>query len=321
MKRDIVAHIAKPTGADFDLLSNGKHAVSIFNQRMAYREVGSGDPIVFLHGNPTSSYLWRNIIPYAERFGRCIAPDLIGMGDSAKLPNPTANTYRFVEHRRYLDAFFDALDLNRNVTLVVHDWGSALGFDWARRNPGAVKAIVFMESIVSSLDWDDMPTVVQPRFRAVRSDEGEKLILEQNIFIEQSIVRGTMRPFTEEEMTEYRRPFLVPGAGRMPMLTWPRELPIGGEPADVVDIVDAYAAWLATSEIPKLFVRAEPGTIAPRILEQVRRWPNQTEVTVRGIHYPQEDSPNEIGAALATWLASLPGSQTRSTTPKRTLMW
>jgi haloalkane dehalogenase len=301
-----VAHIANQTAVDPNqLLSNGKRFVSVFGRRMAYEESGEGDPIVFLHGNPTSSYLWRNIIPYARAHGRCIAPDLIGMGDSEKLPNPTANSYRFVEHRRYLDAFFATLGLNKRVTLVVHDWGSALGFDWARRNPDAVRGIVHMESIVAAIEWDDMPAAAQPRFRAVRSEEGEKLILEQNIFIEQSIVRGTMRPYSDTEMTEYRRPYLEPGPSRMPMLTWPRELPIGGTPTDVVDIVDAYATWLATSPIAKLYVRAEPGTHAPRLVEQIRRWPNQQEIAVRGIHYPQEDSPDEIGAALAAWLSNL----------------
>jgi haloalkane dehalogenase len=299
-----VAQTAPQTSAE--LLPNGKRTVSIFNRRMAYEDSGRGDPIVFLHGNPTSSYLWRNLIPHARPFGRCIAPDLIGMGDSDKLPNPTAQSYRFVEHRRYLDRFFDTLGLNQRVTLVVHDWGSALGFDWARRNPDAVKAIVHMEAIVATMEWADMPAPAQPRFRAVRSDQGEELVLQQNIFLEQSLVRGTMRPYTDAELAEYRRPFLEAGTGRMTMLTWPRELPIGGTPVDVVDIVDAYAAWLATTDIPKLYVRAEPGTHAQRMIDQVRRWPNQQELVVRAIHYPQEEAPAEIGAALSAWLAKLP---------------
>jgi haloalkane dehalogenase len=251
---------------------------------------------------PLPPTLWRNIIPHVQSFGRCIAPDLIGMGDSEKLPNSNADSYTFVENRRYLDGFFDALGLKERVTLVVHDWGSALGFDWARRNPDAVKGIVHMEAIVATMSWDDIPAPVQPRFRGVRSQEGEELVLQQNIFIEQSIVRGTLRPLTDAEMAEYRRPFLEPGEGRRPMLTWPRQLPIGGAPADVVEIVDAYAAWLSTSVIPKLYIRAEPGTHSEKMIEQVRTWPNQQEVTVRGIHYPQEDAPDEIGAAIATWL-------------------
>jgi haloalkane dehalogenase len=279
-----------------------KRFVKIDGLSMAYQDVGSGDPIVFLHGNPTSSFLWRNIIPHAQSFGRCIAPDLIGMGDSEKLPNSSADSYTFIENRRYMDQFFDALGLNERVTLVVHDWGSALGFDWAKRNPNAVRGIVHMEAIVATMNWEDIPGPAQPRFRSVRSDQGEELVLQQNIFIEQSIVKGTMRQYTGAQMAEYRRPFLLPGEGRRPMLTWPRQLPIGGEPSDVVDIVNAYAAWLSTSAIPKLYIRAEPGTHSQKMIEQVRTWPNQQEVTVQGIHYPQEDSPEEIGAAIAAWL-------------------
>jgi haloalkane dehalogenase len=287
-----------------DVLESGdKRFVEIYGVSMAYRDIGSGDPIVFLHGNPTSSFLWRNIIPHLQSYGRCIAPDLIGMGDSEKLSNSSADSYTFVENRRYLDRFFDVLGLKERVTLVVHDWGSALGFDWAKRNRSAVKGIVHMEAIVATMSWEDIPAPAQPRFRSVRSDEGEKLVLEQNIFIEQSIVKGTIRSYTDDEMAEYRRPFLQPGEGRRPMLTWPRQLPIGGEPSDVVEIVDAYAAWLSTSAIPKLYIRAEPGTHSAKMIEQVRTWPNQQEVTVRGIHYPQEDAPDEIGAAIATWAA------------------
>jgi haloalkane dehalogenase len=283
-----------------------KKRVKIDDLFLAYHDIGPGNPIVFLHGNPTSSFLWRNIIPYARPYGRCIAPDLIGMGDSDKLPDSNANSYTFAQNRHYVDGFFDALALKKGVTLVVHDWGSALGFDWARRNPDAVNGIVHMEALIAPIEWDDMPAAAQPRFRAVRSEQGEELVLQQNIFIEQSIVRGTLRPFTDAEMAEYRRPFLEPGEGRRPMLTWPRQIPIGGEPADVVDVFEKYGAWLAESEIPKLYVRAEPGTHAEKLIAQVRSWPNQQEIAVRGIHYPQEDAPNEIGAAMATWLASLP---------------
>jgi haloalkane dehalogenase len=287
------------------LNTSDKRFVEIDGLSMAYQDLGSGDPIVFLHGNPTSSFLWRNIIPHLRSFGRCIAPDLIGMGDSEKLSNSSADSYAFVENRRYLDGFFDAIGLKERVTLVVHDWGSALGFDWARRNPNAVKGIVHMEAIVATMNWEDIPAPAQSRFRSVRSAEGEELVLQENIFIEQSIVKGTMRSYTDAEMAEYRRPFLQPGEGRRPMLTWPRQLPIGGEPSDVVDIVDAYAAWLSTSTIPKLYIRAEPGTHSDTMIEQVRRWPNQQEVTVQGIHYPQEDSPEEIGASTAAWLRGL----------------
>jgi haloalkane dehalogenase len=279
-----------------------KRHIEVNGLSIAFHDIGSGDPIVFLHGNPTSSFLWRNIIPHLQSLGRCIAPDLIGMGDSEKLPNSSADSYTFVENRRYLDGFFDALGLKDRVTLVVHDWGSALGFDWARRHPDSVKGIVHMEALLATMSWDDIPAVVQPRFRGVRSEQGEELVLQQNIFIEQSIVKGTLRSFTDAEMAEYRRPFLEPGEGRRPMLTWPRQLPIGGEPADVVEIFESYGAWLAASDIPKLYIRAEPGTHSQKLVELVRAWPNQQEVTVRGIHYPQEDSPEEIGAAIAAWL-------------------
>jgi haloalkane dehalogenase len=282
-----------------------KKCQQVLGLEMAYVELGSGDPIVFLHGNPTSSYLWRNILPYAQEHGRCIAPDLIGMGDSEKLPDSGPDSYTFVENRRYLDALLDQLGVNQRVILVVHDWGSALGFDWAKRNPDAVKGIVHMEAIVATMSWEDMPPPAQTRFRAVHSEEGEELVLQQNIFLEQSLFRGTLRPLTDAEMDEYRRPFLEPGEGRRPTLTWPRQLPIGGEPADVVEIVNAYAAWLSTSAFPKLYIRAEPGTHSEKMIEQVRTWPNQQEVTVRGVHYPQEDSPDEIGVALAAWLKDL----------------
>lgn len=282
-----------------------KKRVQINGLTIAYHDIGEGDPIVFLHGNPTSSFIWRNLIPYAQPYGRCIAPDLIGMGDSDKLPDSDENSYSFAQNRDYLDGLFAALGLNDRVTLVVHDWGSSLGFDWARRHPNAIKGIVHMEALIAPIQWDDMPEVARPRFQAVRSEQGEELVLQQNIFIEQSIVKGTMRPFTEEEMTEYRRPFLCPGEDRRPMLTWPRQLPIGGEPADVVDVFEKYGAWLAQTDIPKLYVRAEPGTHAEKLIAQVRGWPNQTEVVVKGIHYPQEDSPNEIGAAMMAWFDGL----------------
>ena len=283
-----------------------KKRVLINGLSLAYIDVGAGDPIVFLHGNPTSSFLWRNLIPYAQPYGRCIAPDLIGMGDSDKLPDSNADSYTFAQNRGYLDGFFDTLGLEERVTLVLHDWGSALGFDWARRHPEAIKGIVHMEALIAPIEWDDMPAVAQPRFRAVRSDQGEDLVLQQNIFIEQSIINGTLRPFTDAEMTEYRRPFLEPGEGRRPMLTWPRQIPIGGEPTDVVEVFEQYGEWLAGSNVPKLYVRAEPGTQAPKLIAQVRSWPNQTEVVVKGIHYPQEDSPDEIGAAIAAWFNGLP---------------
>ena len=283
-----------------------KQYAEVLGARMAYVEVGSGDPIVFLHGNPTSSFLWRNVIPHCERLGRCIAPDLIGMGDSAKLSPSGPDRYRFVEHRRYLDALLESLDVRERVTLVIHDWGSALGFDWANRHRAAVRGIAYMEGIVMPVTWADWPKAATPVFKGFRSPAGEQMVLEQNVFIEQVLPTSILRTLSDEEMAAYRRPFAEPGEGRRPTLTWPRQIPIEGEPAEVVEIVRAYGEWLRTSPVPKLFINADPGAIlrgAPR--DFCRTWPNQTETTVKGIHFIQEDSPDEIGAALAGWIPTL----------------
>ena len=272
---------------------------------MTYRESGSGDPIVFLHGNPTSSYLWRNIIPQLVPFGRCLAPDLIGMGGSDKLDEAEPDRYRFACHRRYLDAALAALGVDERVTLVVHDWGSALGFDWARRHADRVAGIAYMEAIVRPIDWDEWPEPSRPIFEALRSEAGETLILDKNVFVERILPASIMREFGDDEMAAYRAPFAESGEARLPTLIWPRELPIAGEPVDVVEAVAHYAEWLATSTVPKLFINADPGAILvgkPR--ETCRRWPNQIEVTVPGIHFIQEDSADPIGAAIAGWLAS-----------------
>jgi haloalkane dehalogenase len=280
----------------------------VLDREMAYVEVGKGDPIVFLHGNPTSSYLWRNVLPHLQSLGRCIAPDLIGMGDSDKLPNSGPGSYRFVEHRRYLDALLEVLDVRERVTLVIHDWGSGLGFDWANRHRKAVKGIAFMEAIVRPQGWDHWDIMnMRPFLQALRSDAGEKMVLEKNFFIEKIVPGAVLRPLTAEEMAEYRRPFAKPGEGRRPTLTWPREIPIEGEPADVNAIVEDYAKWLANSDVPKLFIWARPGALlgGGANLETVRKWPAQTEVTVQGIHFVQEDSPDEIGKAIAGWMGTL----------------
>ncbi|CAI6086129.1 haloalkane dehalogenase [Cohnella sp. JJ-181] len=277
----------------------------VLGLEMAYVDGGSGDPIVFLHGNPTSSYLWRQILPYAQAYGRCIAPDLIGMGDSEKIPHSGPDSYTFAENRRYLDALLDQLGVGERVTFVVHDWGSALGFDWAHRHPDAVKGIVYMEGIIKPRSWSELPERGRTIFQALRSEEGEKMVLKHNSFIETNLPIGILRTLTEEEMTEYRRPFSLPGEGRRPTLTWPRQLPFDGDPADVTAIVNAYGAWLARSPIPKLFVNCDPGTMPASHVEFCRTWPMQTEITVRGLHYPQEDSPHEIGEALAAWLKDL----------------
>jgi haloalkane dehalogenase len=285
-----------------------KYRRRVLGSEMAYVEVGEGDPIVLLHGNPTSSYLWRNVLPYLQSRGRCIAPDLIGMGDSDKLPDSGPGSYRFVEHRRYLDALLEALDVREQVTLVVHDWGSALGFDWANRHREAVKAIAFMEAIVAPQGrdhWDKMG--MRSALEALRSEAGEEMVLQNNYFIEEILPHAILRKLSDEEMAEYRRPFAEPGEGRRPTLTWPRQIPIDGEPADVSAIATGYAAWLRRSNVPKLFLKAEPGAILANdtLVKLVRGWPALTEKTVKGIHFVQEDSPDEIGQAIAGWMGAL----------------
>ena len=283
-----------------------KKHLTVMGKSMAYCEMGEADPILFLHGNPTSSYLWRNIMPFAADLGRCLAPDLIGMGDSDKLDNPGPESYRFVEHRAYLDAWIEAVGVTDNVTLVIHDWGSALGFDWARRNADRVKAIAYMEGIVRPVLWEEWNQQSRPVFEGFRSEAGEAMVLRKNVFVEKVLPGSVLRGLTEAEMTVYRRPFLTPGEDRRPTLSWPRQIPLAGEPREVVDIVQEYADWMATNDLPKLFVNAEPGAIlvgAQR--EFCRGWKNQTEVTVRGSHFIQEDSPTEIGEALHAWLSAL----------------
>jgi len=272
---------------------------------MAYVDVGdvdSGDPIVFLHGNPTSSYLWRNVIPHVADLGRCLAPDLVGMGDSGKSP---AQRYRFFDQQRYLDEWFEALGLRQNVTLVLHDWGSALGFSWAHRHQDRVRGIAYMEAIVQPRLWTDFPNGRDQAFRALRSERGESMILDENFFVEQVLPRSVLRKLSEDEMAAYRKPF-ERREDRLPTLHLARDLPIEGTPADVAAAIDSYAAWLARSELPKLLVSAEPGALLTgRSLEFCRSWSNQTEARVKGIHYVQEDSPHEIGAALRSFIESI----------------
>jgi haloalkane dehalogenase len=280
-----------------------KQRVAVHGRQMAYVDVGDGDPIVLLHGNPTSSYLWRNVIPHLVGLGRCVAPDLIGMGDSEKLPAPAPDSYRFVDHRHYLDGLLDALGISERVTFVVHDWGSALGFDWANRHRHAVAGIAYMEAIVRPLTWDEWPEAARPVFQGFRSPAGESMVLDKNVFVERVLPGSVLRRLTDVEMDQYRRPFATPGEDRRPTLTWPRQIPIDAEPADVVAIVNDYASWLATSTVPKLLIVAEPGAIlrGPQ-LELAGSWSNQHEVTVAGSHFVQEDSPDEIGAAIAAWM-------------------
>jgi haloalkane dehalogenase len=289
----------------FDTTEPAKAFVDVMGQRMAYTEAGdpNGAPIVFLHGNPTSSYLWRNVWPHLREMGRIIVPDLIGMGDSDKLPNSGPDRYRFVEHRDYLDGLLAALGVTENVTLVIHDWGSALGFDWARRHPGAVAGICYMEGIVRPVQWSEWSPQATPVFQGFRSDAGEVMVLEKNVFVEKVLPGSVLRGLSEAEMAVYRRPFAEAGEDRRPTLTWPRQIPIEGEPEDVVQIVQDYADWIKDAAFPKLFINAEPGAIligAQR--DFCRTWPNQREVTVKGSHFIQEDSPHQIGAALVDWM-------------------
>jgi len=283
-----------------------KKHLDVLGMSMAYVELGDGDPIVFQHGNPTSSYLWRNIMPRLAGLGRCIALDLIGMGDSEKLNAVGAENYRFSDHQRYFEAALEALRIERRVTLVGHDWGAALNFDWARRHPANVLGIAYMEALVCPLTWDDWPEPIRELFQALRSAAGDTMVLENNLFVDRILPGSVLRNLTDEEMTIYRRPYLLAGEDRRPTLSWPRDIPIDGEPADVVKIVTEYAEWMVSNDLPKLFINGDPGAILigkPR--EFCRSWQNQTEVTVRGSHFLQEDSPEEISEALATWRETL----------------
>ncbi len=292
-------------------LGYAKKKVTVLGHQMAYIETGTGRPIVFLHGNPGSSYLWRNVIPHVEPHGRCIAPDLIGMGDSDKLPATREDgrdgRYRFVEHRRYLDALLEALDVNEDVVLVIQDWGSALGFDWARRHPERVAGIVYTEAMLQPPKFSDSSFVGRLFFRAIRSRLGEWLILEQNLFIEGILPRLVLRALTEDEMTHYRAPYLEPGEDRRPLLTWGREKPFYGEPADTHEVLADIAAWLpGTTDLPKLWIDVSEGAlIAGQRRDIAAGLPNQESVRVDGRHFAQEDSPNEIGSAIAEWLQGL----------------
>ncbi len=285
-----------------------KRFVKVNGKRMAYIDAGEGDAIVFQHGNPTSSYLWRNILPHCEGLGRLIACDLIGMGDSAKLDNSGPERYSYVEQRDFLYGLWDAIDISDNVVFVLHDWGSALGFEWANRHRDRVQGIAYMEGIVTPITWADWPDNARRVFQGFRSQAGEDMVLTKNIFVEGVLPSAIMRKLTEEEMAVYRKPFANPGEDRRPTLSWPRQIPIDGQPAEVVKVVEHYSRWLAQSQVPKLFVNAEPGSIlVGRQREVCRAWPNQTEVTVKGTHFIQEDSPDEIGAALADFIRPLRG--------------
>jgi haloalkane dehalogenase len=276
--------------------------------RMAYADLGqsNGDPIVFLHGNPASSFLWRNIVPFVKGMGRCIVPDLIGMGDSDKLPNSGVDRYNYKEHREHLFALLEQLGVINNVTLVIHDWGSALGFDWANQHRNAVKGIAYMEALVRPLTWQEWPKSSRSVFKSLRTSKGEEMVLKKNFFVEKILPASIIRDLTDDEMNEYRRPFKESGESRRPTLTWPRNIPLDGEPLDVTEVICNYATWLETSDVPKLFVDADPGVILTGSQrDYCRRWPNQTEVQVKGLHFIQEDSAKEIGEAIAQWLGKI----------------
>ena len=280
-----------------------RRRIRVLDTELAYVDTGSGDPIVFLHGNPTSSYLWRNVIPHVAARGRCLAPDLVGMGESDKAPG---RSYRFVDHVRYLDGWFDALRLDGRVTLVVHDWGSALGFHWARRHPERVRGIAYMEALVRPMTWQEWPEPARRIFQAMRSPAGEEIVLVKNVFVERLLPASVMRGLDPEELERYRSPYREPGESRRPTLAWPREIPLDGDPADVVAVARAYADWLTRSPVPKLFVNGDPGFLLTGALRDFcRTFPNQQEVTVRGTHFVQEDSPDAIGRAVADFVAKL----------------
>jgi haloalkane dehalogenase len=308
LRRSVAAHESDDAIQELEplmsTLSFEKLEVEVLGRRMAYVDVGQGSTLVFLHGNPTSSFLWRNIIRPLSGSYRCVAPDLIGMGDSEKLAESGRDAYTLATHQRYLDGLLEAVLPGVPVVLVVHDWGSALGFDWAKRHAGQVRGIAYMEAVVRPMAMSEWSAA--GIFERMRSDAGEELVLEGNIFVEKILPKSILRQLADDEMAEYRRPFLEPGEGRRPTLTWPRQMPLDGFPAEVVDVVSAYAEWLSEAEVPKLFVNAEPGAILTGGMRDFcRTWPNQVEVTVPGIHFIQEDSPTEIAAALRSWLVQI----------------
>ena len=286
-----------------------KKTMVINNKTMSYIDEGEGDAIVFQHGNPTSSYLWRNVMPHLEGQGRLIACDLIGMGDSEKLKNSGPDSYNYFEHRDFLFSLLEELNIGRQVVFVIHDWGSALGFDWSFQNQDRIQGVAYMEGIVKPVTWDEWPENAIKVFQGFRSEAGESMVLDKNIFVERVLPSSIMRELTEEEMNEYRRPFLNSGEDRRPTLSWPRQIPIQGEPKEVVEVVENYSNWLSSSDLPKLFINADPGSILTgKQREFCRSWPNQEEVTVKGTHFMQEDSPHEIGKAVSRFVSKLRGN-------------
>jgi haloalkane dehalogenase len=286
-----------------------KKFIEIKGRRMAYIDEGEGDPIVFQHGNPTSSYIWRNIMPYCRGLGRLIACDLIGMGDSEKLLNSGPDRYSYFEHRSFLFALWEELKLKKNVIFVLHDWGSVLGFDWANQNRSRIQGIAYMEALAMPFTWDEFEPVVRDIFRAFRSPAGEEMILENNLFVDKILPGGIFRVLSDAEKAEYNRPYVNAGEDRRPTLSFPRQIPLDGEPVEVARVVTEFGNWLKQSRVPKLCIHGNPGAVET---ESVRKfcstWPNQTEITVKGKHFLQEDSPLEIGKAIKEFVIKLRSS-------------
>jgi haloalkane dehalogenase len=284
-----------------------KQKITVRGRQMAYVDVGAGDAIVFIHGNANSAYMWRNIMPYLEGAGRLIAIDNIGQGDSDKLPNSGPGSYTLAEHQSYIDGALDALDVGDRVTLVMHDWGGPLGLTWAHAHPGRIKGLAHCEIVVRNHpSYDDYPDGHGERLRKVRGPDGEKLVLDDNYFVEAIYTGGVMRQIDDETMAEIRRPYEGPPENRRPTLTWPRQIPIEGKPKEVADLVEMLSAWMDGNDIPKLFIRAEPGQILfGEDFDIITAWPNQTTITVPGLHHPQEDSPDQIGQGLADWYKAI----------------
>ena len=287
-------------------MSAEKKYKEILGKKMAYIEHGKGDSIVFLHCNPASSYLWRNITPHVQGLGRIIVPDLIGMGDSEKLDGIDNPDYKYHGQYKYLSTLLDELDLGDHIHLVIHDWGSAMGFQYARENPDRIKSISFMEAIVMPLQWEQWPENARNIFQLMRSEAGEEIVLEKNVFVERILLNDSANGFSDEERAEYIRPFINPGEDRRPTLTWPRQIPIEGEPSQVVEEVSKNGEFHKDSVIPKLFINAEPGSILTGDQrEYVRTWKNIKEVSVKGNHFIQEHSADEIGISIKEFIASI----------------
>lgn len=280
-----------------------KKKIEIDGLAMAAVDAGDGDPIVFLHGNATSSYMWRNILPHCEGLGRLIAIDNIGQGDSDKLPDSGPTSYLLKEHQHFIDRTLDALGVTENVTLVMHDWGGTLGLTWARAHADRIKGLAFCEAILRDHpSWDEYPEALRGGLRRVRGPEGREMVMEDNFFVERIFTAGVMRDIEAETMAEIRRPYLGAPENRRPTLSWVRQIPVEGQPAFVAELVEDLSDWMAETPTPKLFIRAEPGQIMfEKDIDMIATWPALTTAMVKGLHHPQEDSPDDIGRAIAEW--------------------